>query len=74
MSWFALLFAARMGIGLVFYGVSEPLSRFATPRPGVEGENLMAERRTFAPDPQFTGDPWCHDYRIVADEQRAHPC
>lgn len=37
MSWFALLFAAGMGIGLVFYGVSEPLSHFSTPRPGVEG-------------------------------------
>lgn len=28
-SWFAMLFAAGMGIGLVFYGVAEPLS-FAT--------------------------------------------
>jgi choline/glycine/proline betaine transport protein len=37
MSWFALLFAAGMGIGLVFYGVSEPLSHFTSPRPGVEG-------------------------------------
>ncbi|MCM3501222.1 BCCT family transporter [Microbacterium sp. P26] len=37
MSWFALLFAAGMGIGLVFYGVSEPLSHFVSPRPGVEG-------------------------------------
>ena len=37
MSWFSLLFAAGMGIGLVFYGVSEPLSHFANPRPGVEG-------------------------------------
>jgi len=36
-SWFALLFAAGMGIGLVFYGVSEPLSHFASPRPGVTG-------------------------------------
>ncbi|WIB33249.1 MULTISPECIES: BCCT family transporter [unclassified Curtobacterium] len=36
-SWFALLFAAGMGIGLVFYGVSEPLSHFADPRPGVTG-------------------------------------
>lgn len=27
-SWFALLFAAGMGIGLVFYGVAEPLSHF----------------------------------------------
>ena len=37
MAWFALLFAAGMGIGLVFYGVSEPLSHFASPRPGVTG-------------------------------------
>ncbi|MEJ1089854.1 BCCT family transporter [Microbacterium sp. Mu-80] len=37
MSWFSLLFAAGMGIGLVFYGVSEPLSHFANPRPGVTG-------------------------------------
>lgn len=36
-SWFALLFAAGMGIGLVFYGVSEPLSHFVDPRPGVAG-------------------------------------
>jgi choline/glycine/proline betaine transport protein len=36
-AWFALLFAAGMGIGLVFYGVSEPLSHFVTPKPGVEG-------------------------------------
>ncbi|CAH0222976.1 BCCT family transporter [Microbacterium sp. Bi121] len=37
MSWFSLLFAAGMGIGLVFYGVSEPLTHFVTPRPGVTG-------------------------------------
>lgn len=36
-SWFSLLFAAGMGIGLVFYGVGEPLSHFADPRPGVTG-------------------------------------
>ncbi len=37
-AWFSLLFAAGMGIGLVFYGVSEPLSHFVSPRPGVTGE------------------------------------
>nr|WP_297424666.1 BCCT family transporter [uncultured Actinotalea sp.] len=36
-SWFAMLFAAGMGIGLVFWGVAEPLSHFASPKPGVEG-------------------------------------
>ncbi|WP_254784699.1 MULTISPECIES: BCCT family transporter [unclassified Curtobacterium] len=44
-SWFSLLFAAGMGIGLVFYGVSEPLSHFASPRPGVTGdENELAQQ------------------------------
>ncbi len=43
-SWFSLLFAAGMGIGLVFYGVGEPLSHFADPRPGVEGTpNQLAQ-------------------------------
>ncbi|MCS3903818.1 BCCT family betaine/carnitine transporter [Methylohalomonas lacus] len=28
--WFAMLFAAGMGIGLMFYGVSEPLTHFNT--------------------------------------------
>ncbi len=34
-SWFAMLFAAGMGIGLVFWGVSEPLSHYAKPSPGI---------------------------------------
>ncbi|SIN95223.1 betaine/carnitine transporter, BCCT family [Salinivibrio sp. ES.052] len=29
-AWFAMLFAAGMGIGLMFYGVSEPLTHFQT--------------------------------------------
>lgn len=36
-SWFAMLFSAGMGIGLVFWGVAEPLNHFAAPKPGVEG-------------------------------------
>jgi len=44
-SWFSLLFAAGMGIGLVFYGVSEPLSHFVSPRPGVTGsEDQLAQQ------------------------------
>ncbi|MFS7852451.1 BCCT family transporter [Staphylococcus aureus] len=30
-SWFAMLFSAGMGIGLVFYGAAEPMAHFATP-------------------------------------------
>ncbi|GAA1352613.1 BCCT family transporter [Falsarthrobacter nasiphocae] len=45
MSWFALLFAAGMGIGLVFWGAAEPLSHFASPPPGtLAGEANEAQR------------------------------
>ena len=30
-SWFAMLFSAGMGIGLVFYGAAEPMSHFISP-------------------------------------------
>lgn len=33
-SWFAMLFSAGMGIGLVFYGAAEPISHFASPATG----------------------------------------
>jgi choline-glycine betaine transporter len=37
-SWIAMMFSAGMGIGLMFYGVSEPLSHYVSPPPGtVEG-------------------------------------
>ena len=35
MSWFAMLFAAGMGIGLVFWGVAEPISHYGSPPPGI---------------------------------------
>jgi choline/glycine/proline betaine transport protein len=34
LSWFAMLFSAGMGIGLLFFGVSEPLTHFAQPPSG----------------------------------------
>ncbi|HSI93527.1 MAG TPA: BCCT family transporter [Jiangellaceae bacterium] len=33
-AWVAMLFSAGMGIGLVFWGVAEPLTHFAAPWPG----------------------------------------
>jgi choline/carnitine/betaine transport len=33
-SWVAMMFSAGMGIGLMFFGVAEPLTHFATPPPG----------------------------------------
>lgn len=34
LSWFSMLFGAGMGIGLIFYGVSEPVSHFTTSMAG----------------------------------------
>ncbi|MET0896413.1 MAG: BCCT family transporter [Mycobacterium sp.] len=33
-SWIAMMFSAGMGIGLMFWGVAEPLNHFVTPPPG----------------------------------------
>lgn len=33
-SWLSMMFAAGMGIGLMFYGVAEPLYHFVAPLPG----------------------------------------
>ncbi|NLI89312.1 MAG: BCCT family transporter [Epulopiscium sp.] len=43
-SWFAMLFSAGMGIGLVFWGVAEPLQHYLNPPMGIEGESLEAAR------------------------------
>ncbi|GHB12365.1 BCCT family transporter [Modicisalibacter luteus] len=46
--WFAMLFAAGMGIGLMFYGVSEPLTHYGTAIGGTTtGENGL--RTDWAP-------------------------
>jgi glycine betaine transporter len=34
-AWFSMLFSAGMGIGLVFWGVAEPISHYTTSPPGV---------------------------------------
>ncbi|MGH1601016.1 BCCT family transporter [Campylobacter majalis] len=43
-SWFAMLFAAGMGIGLVFFGVGEPLMHYLTPPIG-EARSVEAARQ-----------------------------
>ena len=42
-SWFAMLFSAGMGIGLVFFSVAEPMFHYLAP-PTLEGETLEAAR------------------------------
>ncbi|MFC9361227.1 BCCT family transporter [Rhodococcus sp. NPDC057014] len=36
-SWIAMMFSAGMGIGLMFYGVAEPLAHMVSPPPGTDG-------------------------------------
>ncbi len=42
-AWFAMLFSAGMGIGLVFWGVAEPVSHYVTP-PTAAAETPQAAR------------------------------
>ena len=42
-SWFAMLFSAGMGIGIMFYGVAEPVLHFASP-PAGEGGTVEAAK------------------------------
>jgi len=53
--WFSMLFAAGMGIGLMFYGVSEPLSHFNSSMGGIAGE--AGARTDWAPLGAAIGDP-----------------
>jgi len=42
--WFAMLFAAGMGIGLMFFGVLEPVYHFQNPPLGVDPTDIEAAR------------------------------
>nr|WP_244409087.1 BCCT family transporter [Stackebrandtia nassauensis] len=44
-SWIAMMFSAGMGIGLMFYGVNEPLSHFTAPPPGTHAVDAAAPER-----------------------------
>ncbi len=52
--WFAMLFAAGMGIGLMFYGVSEPMSHFSSSIGGTAAEG--GARTDWAPLGAAGGD------------------
>lgn len=54
LGWFSMLFAAGMGIGLMFYGVSEPLSHFNSALAGTATE--AGVRTDWAPLGAAAGD------------------
>ena len=60
LSWIAMMFSAGMGIGLMFYGVSEPITHYATPPPGTgEAGNPEAAQNALATTLfHWTLHPW----------------
>lgn len=64
-SWFAMLFCAGMGVGLVFWGISEPVSHYVNPVAGIEPGT--AEAADFAMRASFMHwgiHPWAN-YAVV---------
>ncbi|MGW1345577.1 BCCT family transporter [Kribbella sp. NPDC002412] len=59
-SWVAMMFSAGMGIGLMFYGVSEPLTHFTSPPPGTVEAGSSAALETAMATTLFhwTLHPW----------------
>ncbi|CAM5294180.1 BCCT family transporter OS=Streptomyces alboniger OX=132473 GN=CP975_31125 PE=3 SV=1 [Streptomyces alboniger] len=59
-SWVAMMFSAGMGIGLMFYGVSEPLAHFTSPPPGTDPADSAAAMETSLATTLFhwTLHPW----------------
>lgn len=64
-SWFAMLFSAGMGIGLVFWGVAEPLNHFINPM-GIEGGTEAAAKFAIMKSFMHWGlHPWAN-YSVLA--------
>ncbi len=65
-SWIAMMFAAGMGIGLMFYGVAEPLYHYISPPPGtVDGRTPAAIQTAMATSIfHWTLHPWAM-YAVV---------
>ena len=61
-SWLTMLFSAGMGIGLVFYGSSEPISHYLSPPTRVKKQKRQAMRSSFL---HYGLHPWAV-YGIVA--------
>lgn len=59
-SWVAMMFSAGMGIGLMFFGVNEPLSHFIDPPPGTDPADAAAAMQTAMSTTLFhwTLHPW----------------
>ena len=64
-SWFSMLFSAGMGIGLVFWGVAEPLNHYINPN-GIEGATEAAKNFAMMKSFMHWGlHPWAN-YAVLA--------
>ena len=84
-SWIAMMFSAGMGIGLIFWGVTEPLTHFVNPPPGLgrfKGRHRAGHRTVPLGTPSLVdvrgGRPvdrlrHVSDGTQAADQFRVHP-
>ena len=62
LAWFSMLFSAGMGIGMLFFGVAEPMAHFLSPPTG-DAATLEAARQALA----ITLFHWClHPWALYA--------
>src|SRR6056297_2278250 len=66
LSWFGMLFSAGMGVGLIFFGVAEPLFHFSAPLGGIEPGTAAAADFAFKKSFLHWGlHPWAA-YAVLA--------
>lgn len=64
-SWFAMLFSAGMGVGLVFWGVAEPLNHFMAPLGAEAGSAAAADFAIHKSFFHWGLHPWAN-YSVLA--------
>jgi len=64
-SWFAMLFSAGMGIGMLFFGVAEPMFHLMNPPAGVGGTTIAARQAMGITLFHWCLHPWAL-YAVVA--------
>ena len=71
LTWFAMLFSAGMGIGLVFWGVAEPLNHFINPLNMAGGTAEAADFATVTSFFHWGLHPWAN-YTTVSYTHLRH--
>ena len=65
LTWFAMLFGCGMGVGLVFWGIAEPVSHFVGPMAGIDPESPEAAQFAMSASFMHWGiHPWAN-YAVI---------